>query len=31
MRLILDVLNRREEERVPEKHRILLDPSGADL
>jgi len=30
-RAILDVLNRREEDRVPEKHRVLLDLRETDL
>jgi uncharacterized protein YjbI with pentapeptide repeats len=28
---ILDVLNRREEDHVPEQHRVLLNLPGADL
>jgi hypothetical protein len=28
---VLDVLNRREEDRVPEKHRVILDLRGTNL
>jgi hypothetical protein len=31
IRAILDVLKRREEDRVPEKHRVIFDLRGTDL